>query len=338
MNIDPKKIFTQQEQQELYRMLRYIDFRCSQPPSATSVDEVNIDATTIAALLLSGWAYNETQLRNMIVDNDNTAQDALWVRRYRTIVSDILSGNIGNDIDEMSIISLHTRLYGRGRIDKHHRNTLHLLYNANAVQPSLSTAPASSIVIHPELSRLVEWLLVRCQGESLHPLIISAAFIYEFVSCHTLDVGKDEISHLLTLLLLQRHNAHWIVTSTPCRVMANDPLTYHRTLKGRENIGNDISRWIIYWIKQVYEAAQQAAQTHAPILPDAAAGRKTCVNNRQRRILDFIEKNQPVKLAAITTHLHKESINTIKKDLIHLRQLGYITAEGVLKGTVYYRH
>ncbi len=338
MNIDPKKIFTRQEQQEIYRMLRYIDYRCSQSPSTRSVDKDNIDATTVAALLLSGWAYNETLLYNMIADEDNTTQDALWVRRYRTIVSDILSGDVDNVIDEMSIHSLHTRLYGREKIDKHHRNTLHYFYSGNVMQQSPTVAPTSSIGIQPELSQIVEWLLVRPQDDSLHPLIIAAVFIYEFVARDTFDTGKEELSHLLTLILLQRYEAHWITMVTPCRGMAQDLLTYHRTLKGRENIGNDISRWILYWITQIYETAQQAAELQAPILPDAAAGRKTCVNNRQRRILDFIEKNQPVKLATITAHLHKESINTIKKDLVYLRQLGYITADGVLKGTVYYRH
>ena len=320
MSFNPKIIFSEEEKHEISRMLRYIDFRNSQQKITDDIDKTNIVATTIAALRLSGYDYNEEQLLRMINDDNITSYDAIRVRNYYFIVTQILSNNIEAIVDELLIISFYNKIYN------------------NSPQQHALPSNNRSIYIQPDLSEVVEWFLIECRKQKTHPLIISAAFIYEFVARDTLPMGKDEISHLLSLSLLQQQRASWISIYTPCRAMTADILTYHRTLKGRENIGNNISQWVIYWIKQVYEAAQQAVSTHAPTLPPASTAKKTAVNNRQRKILDFIEKNQPVKLADITAHLHKESINTVKKDLIHLRQLGYITSDGVLKGTVYYRN
>ena len=91
-----------------------------------------------------------------------------------------------------------------------------------------------------------------------------------------------------------------------------------------------------YFVKVVYEAARRFSAAHAPVLPPTSASHKTALNSRQRAILDYIAKNQPVGLAAIVQSLHKESVNTIKKDLLRMRQLGFIATDGVLKGTVYY--
>lgn len=336
MHIDEEIIFSQQEQHELTRMLQYIDFRCSQHRTLPDIDEENITATTISALLLSGISYNEEQLRKIIESND-TSQDAQFIHRYRQAVADLLSNNADTYFDEMRIMSLYNQLYNDNSARLYPTKIAHAAYTAPS---SYTTAHANDyhhIDVHSDLSDLVEWFLVPPSNNKWHPLIRTAIFLYRFVAQDTLDQGKDEMVHLISLLLLQRHQAQWIDCYTPCRDMSSDILTYHRTLKGRENIGYNIGHWIKYWIKHVYEAAQSAAKRHAPILPAASPQRISIVNTRQRKILDFIEEKQPVKLSDIAGHLHKESINTIKKDLQHLRQLGYITADGVLKGTVYYR-
>ena len=338
MNIDSKIKFSKTEEREISRMLQYIDFRNKQQWCVDDVDKTNITATTVAALMLSGYDYTKEQLQHMISNESDTSHDAIRVRRYQAVVSDMLSSNeSANPLDEMAVISLFNRVYcedTKGGVTLQSQPSILPSTQHNAT-PRTS---GRSIYTHPELSELIEWLLVRPCEDKLHPIIVIAAFLYEFVARDTLPMGKEEISHLLAIRLLRQQQAHWIALYTPCRTMTADILTYHRKLKGRENIGNDISRWIIYWTERVYETAQLIAQSQAPALPPIQVGKKSSVNIRQRRILDFIEKNQPVKLAEITAHLHKESINTIKKDLLYLRQSGYITADGVLKGTVYYRH
>ena len=59
------------------------------------------------------------------------------------------------------------------------------------------------------------------------------------------------------------------------------------------------------------------------------------MNERQQLILQFVEKNQPVKLGDVAKAFPDASINTIKKDIQLLVQQKMISKAGEKKGTVY---
>jgi predicted HTH transcriptional regulator len=59
------------------------------------------------------------------------------------------------------------------------------------------------------------------------------------------------------------------------------------------------------------------------------------LNDRQKLIKSFIEKNQPVKLGDLVKGLSKISINTIKKDLQYFKKEQIIDSIGKNKGTIY---
>ncbi|MEZ4824983.1 MAG: DeoR family transcriptional regulator [Bacteroidia bacterium] len=59
------------------------------------------------------------------------------------------------------------------------------------------------------------------------------------------------------------------------------------------------------------------------------------LNERQKKILDFIRENEPLKVGDITTSFENESRNTLKKDLQYLNQEGVIDKLGQGKGTIY---
>ncbi|HNY54972.1 MAG TPA: hypothetical protein PKI86_05060, partial [Chitinophagales bacterium] len=59
------------------------------------------------------------------------------------------------------------------------------------------------------------------------------------------------------------------------------------------------------------------------------------LNERQKNLKTFITKTQPVKLNDIALHFTEISTNTLKKDLLYLKQENIIEAIGKNKGTVY---
>lgn len=65
-------------------------------------------------------------------------------------------------------------------------------------------------------------------------------------------------------------------------------------------------------------------------------GQPACLSERPaKRILSFMEDEGPVKVSDITQALKPVSINTIKKDLLYLRQQNFVEIHGVLKGSIY---
>lgn len=309
-------VFSKQELLKIKQKLRYIDFLAKQNFAFSGIDE-NLFATTHSALMLSGRVYLDGSIYRWLTDDSVVMPEADFVRRYATVVSTILNSH-DLTCDEARIIALGRQLNG--------------ISQTGNMQSVASTA----IEVSEAMSDCVEWLLVELSKARLHPMVTIAIFLYEFVSQPTLSDDREEMMHLLALLLMRRCGADWVRYYAPCRIMAMQRVAYHNALKVRDN--NRVrERWVLYWLDAVCDAGRALIEQTTRQLPIVSASHKPIINQRQYHIVKFIEENQPVKLSDIVTHLHKESVNTIKKDLLRLRELGYITTEGVLKGTVYYK-
>jgi len=55
----------------------------------------------------------------------------------------------------------------------------------------------------------------------------------------------------------------------------------------------------------------------------------------RKKIVEFIRKHQPVKIGDIAKFT-KQSLNTIKKDLQHLKKEDIVESEGKNKGTIHF--
>ena len=53
-----------------------------------------------------------------------------------------------------------------------------------------------------EMGKLIRWANERLEKSDMHPLMIVAAFVYEFLSIHPYQDGNGRLSRLLTSLLL----------------------------------------------------------------------------------------------------------------------------------------
>ena len=135
---------------------------------------------------------------------------------------------------------------------------------------------------------------------------------------------------------------------------------YYQTLKrGQQNrysTQENITPWILFlcdtWLQSLHSLMPEQPEattalprqaetdvppqpTAAPALPVAKAGTPVYLNARQKQILALLKRKEPAKVSDIAHALKTISINTIKKDLLYLRQKELIESHGVLKGTIY---
>lgn len=311
---------TKKQQALIDRLLQYIGFVSRrQLSSATTLH--NALATFDATMMLSSVDYTSRQLHAMLDDVDDTTPPARFARHYYAYIRSLLCDDINESFDESFILRIYDTLYGG-------------MQEAGVTDMKGRLLPNKAVVhVNENLSELVEWLLVSHQNGTSHPLIDVAIFIYRFVNTRFFEQGCEPVVLLVMHRLLRQAGCDWIAFYSPAVVMAEGRVEYYRAL----HVGDE-SQWIVYFIHSVYEAARRVSAMFAPVLPPQSASHKGALNSRQRSILNYIADNQPVRLSMIVNYLHKESVNTIKKDLLHLRTLGYITAEGVLKGTVYYKN
>ncbi len=318
---------------EIERQMRYIDFIARQSfPLTPGCDDVR--AVFDATMLLLNIDYTQDQLHTMLTDVEDNSSQAIFVRRYYELLSALLSEDVDVTFDESRILEFYRHLFAEGVGAT--SGTMRRSSTVSSLHRS-AVALRDSYTASRELSELVEWLLVGGNGVSSFILTDVVMFLYRFVHESTLPRGREEVAHLLMLLLLRRLGYNWVRVCAPAIVMVENRVGYRRALLSDSDAKSGLTNWIFYFVGAVYESAKRFSGMHAPVLPPKSASHKGVLNSRQRAILDFIADNQPVGVAAIVRHLHKESINTIKKDIIHLRELGYIIPDGVLKGTVYYK-
>lgn len=325
MNVDWKRGLIPHELSEIERKLQYIDFLSSRDALCVDAGE-NALATAVATLTMSGAPYERGALVAMLGENTTPIHDSQW-QRYARAVEMLLSADVDTAFDESRILSLHRSVWDDGDVSAGSANSHSGPLQVRATRDNL-------LVVPPALQELVEQYLLEERRGTMHPLIAIATLLYEYTRRDTMHHAKEQMLQLLELLLMRRCGCHWVRLYSPCRTMCDDMLRYHRALYADEG---SCAQWVVYWISHVYEAALRANDMLSPVKPPPPASPKAQLNARQRRILNYVDKHQPVKLADVVGYMHKESVNTVKKDLYKLHDLGYLLTEGVLKGTTYYK-
>ena len=201
---------------------------------------------------------------------------------------------------------------------------------------------------------MVEWTNDELSKHEHHVLVVIAAFAYEFISIHPFREGKGELSRILSTLLLLQNGYEWAKFESIDNLIEKRRTEYYGTLKeGQQNrysSREDISAWILFlcdiWLQSIRNLVPAPLTETTPSLDSTdiplqnkdittSGNPPVYLNARQKRILSFMEDEGPVKVSDIAQALKPVSINTIKKDLLYLRQQSFVEIHGVLKGSIY---
>ena len=91
-----------------------------------------------------------------------------------------------------------------------------------------------------------------------------------------------------------------------------------------------IDKWIIFYLECLEEVIRKLEVKYQEY-----KNRGPYLNSRQKRVIQFIKENQPIKIMDITNRFESESRNTIKKDLQYFMKEGLIEKIGEGRGTIY---
>lgn len=186
-----------------------------------------------------------------------------------------------------------------------------------------------------EMTDLFGWTNKQLKAEEIHPLVVIGQFIYEFLSIHPFQDGNGRLSRLLTNLLLLKSNYHFIqYVSFENLIEQNKKAYYEAIMQGQKDRYTDIEKtnsWIIFFLTSLKSLIQRLEQKY-----DVFKSKGGYLNDRQKRIKEIIEKDQPLKLGDLANRLPDFSINTLKKDLQYMKNQQIIEAIGKNKGTIYF--
>jgi len=186
-----------------------------------------------------------------------------------------------------------------------------------------------------EMESLLYWSKERIDEQDLHPLIIVATFIYEFLSIHPYQDGNGRLSRLLTTLLLLQLDYHFIQYVSFEHVIESKKEAYYRALmEGQKNSYKKeevIFQWVIFFLESMIELTKRLeakSETYSKL--------KVLLNERQQQIVALIKMKETIQISEIEHVLEHYSRNTIKKDLIYLVNEAILLKTGKGRGVKYH--
>lgn len=277
-------------------------------------------------------------LDNMEITKLKT-RDQQEVVGYYDVLEIIYESFIDISISKNYIQQLHQRLLKYSTKDDRHRGNYKNLSNKvvanypDGTQKVIFNTTKPHLVEN-EMTDLIDWTNQQLKLNEIHPLVIIGLFIYEFLSIHPFQDGNGRLSRLLTNLLLLKNDYQFVQYVSFENLIEQKKKSYYEALmdgqKDRYTDNERINSWIIFFLSSLETLIQRLEQKY-----DVFKSKGSYLNDRQKRIKDFIEKEQPIKLADLVKAIPEISIHSLKKDLQYLKTEQIIDSIGKNRGTIY---
>lgn len=259
---------------------------------------------------------------------------------YYEVLELILDSYSHIELTKNNIHHLHKILLKASSKDEYHRGNYKKITNkVVAKYPSGSEKVIFNTtdprMVEDEMSKVIDWTNRNLKDSEYHPLIVIAAFTYEFLSIHPYQDGNGRLSRLLTTLLLLKSGYDFMnYASMETEIEKNKKDYYQVLMNGQKNRYTDqenISDWTNYFLKMLHEAIDILESRFEEI-----KNTKSYLTDRQSKVLNFIKENEPVKISDIEKSMIDEKIYNLKKDVSYLKNENLIRQVGKGRATIYY--
>ena len=268
------------------------------------------------------------------------SRDEQEVVGYYEALETILENYVDIEIEERYIHQLHNILLKYSDKDQRHKGQYKNLSNQVVANYSNGTQRTIFRTTEPhltpaEMQGLIAWTNERMAKKDLHPLMITAAFIYEFLSIHPYQDGNGRLSRLLTSLLLMKLDYKFIQYVSFENVIETKKEGYYRALiegqKNRYKKNERIDNWIQFFLESLIILTQRLEAKY-----ETYSKLKTVLNERQQRVLEYIKEHKTAQVGDLANQLKVYSRNTLKKDLAYLVKEGLLLKTGEGRGVRYH--
>ena len=267
------------------------------------------------------------------------SRDEQEVVGYYDTLETILANHADINLTFSNIHGLHNLLLKHSSKDDRHKGKYKEMTNqVVATYPDGTTKvifrTTEPYLVQKEMEDLVDWTNHNIVIQEIHPLIVIATFVYEFLSIHPYQDGNGRLSRLLTNLLLIKHGYNFIQYISLEHIIERNKTAYYQALiegqKDRYNEQEKIDRWILFFLNSL---AELIVKLEEKVKEFKSLG--AYLNERQKAVLEYIKINQPVKIGDIVASLKEYKLPSIKKDLQYLVKEMEIEKLGKNKGTIY---
>lgn len=268
------------------------------------------------------------------------SRDEQEVVGYYEALEIILENYTDIDLEERYVNQMHGILLKYSDKDQRHKGKYKALSNqvvANYPDGKQRTIfrTTEPHLTPDEMHGLIAWTNERLSKKDMHPLMITSAFVYEFLSIHPYQDGNGRLSRLLTSLLLMKQDYKFIQYVSFENVIETRKEGYYRALmegqKNRYQENERIDSWIVFFLECLIVLTQRLESKYATY-----SKLKTSLNERQQAVLEYIKERKNAQVGEIESQLKSYSRNTLKKDLAYLVKEDLILKTGEGRGVRYH--
>lgn len=269
-----------------------------------------------------------------------TTRDEQEVAGYYEALQVILDNYADIELTERYVHQLHGILLKHSDKDQRHKGGYKALSNKVVANYPDGTQRTIFKTTEPhltsmEMEGLLVWTNERLTKKDMHPLLIIAAFVYEFLSIHPYQDGNGRLSRLLTSLLLMQQDYRFVQYVSFEHVIETRKDDYYRALmdgqKNRYKEEERLDKWVLYFLECLIiltERLEAKYETYSKL--------KTALNERQQAIIAYMKEQKAATVSEIEQALNKYSRNTLKKDLSYLVNEGLLLKTGAGRGVRYH--
>jgi len=291
---------------------------------------------------IEGATMTDEEIKQLLKDVKITkfkTRDEQEVIGYYEILELVFDNFFEIKLSESYIKQLHQILLKQSNKDERHRGGYKNLSNkVVAIYPTgkqktifATTEPA---LAEGEMFKLIEWTNLQWNEKTIHPLIVLAVFIYEFLSIHPFQDGNGRLSRLLTTLFLLKQGYEFMqYISFENHIEKNKKAYYDALMTAqRKRITQEdiIDKWLLFFLESLKTLTEKLDKKY-----DVFKQKGGYMNERQKILKEFIIEKKTVKISDLYVAFPDISQNTLKKDLQYLKAEQIITAIGQGKGTIY---
>lgn len=281
----------------------------------------------------------EDLLKSIKITKLTTREQQEVVGYYETLEV-ILENYMYIELTERYIHQLHGILLKHSGKDQSHKGKYKSISNqvvANYPDGSQRTIfnTTDPSMTAKEMKELLIWVNERLNNSDMHPVLITATFVYEFLSIHPYQDGNGRLSRLLTTLLLMRQGYEFTQYVSFENIIEEQKEHYYRVLmagqKDRYKNTEKIDKWILFFLDSLVTLIKRLEAKY-----EVFNKLSKDLNDRQRSVLEFVKRKEIVRMSDLDEEFKDYSRNTLKKDMIYFVNEGLLIKTGERKGTRYH--
>jgi Fic family protein len=267
------------------------------------------------------------------------SRDEQEVAGYADLIGRVFDNWKSITLSENWILQFHDILLHFSDKDKQHKgiykntpNTV-IMENKSGEQVVLFD-PTPPHLVKAEMLTAVEWANAELEKSEIHPLLIIANFIFEFLAIHPFKDGNGRLSRALTNLLLLKSGYHYIPYVSLDEIIEETKAEYYLALratqKNHKTNHEDITPWVQYILNTLIEQTKRA---HAIMQNDQP---EKLLSEKQTQVFQLFQNGEILSVAEIVILLEKKvSRDTIKQALSRLVTLNLLERIGQARSTRY---